>query len=325
MRATPSRTLAGEVGVTEVHARDHGRWCLHCSNILGEAVRRAEQRRGGDRRRTGRFRRRRVGRPQRPRRAGDRLAQRSRGTRRAATGSPRARSPNSSCSASARGSTARIRHRGLRMSGFGADVEIEWPGPSFPPTSSAVPRTELDDRIRVGRRRRRRARCCSASKPLTCTHDSSGRVTSVTLDDGGEVGCTRADRRRRRPLDAGPRARPRVAPGDRLRRRDPRLPRDPAQQRTVDHLAPRTALPRRRGAARLRLDLPARQRRGEHRRRRAGHREATRRRRAAPADVALHRPAPRRVGLRRRTAGRAVGAAADGRRGVRAWPGRTGC
>jgi flavin-dependent dehydrogenase len=42
----------------------------------------------------------------------------------------------------------RIRHRGLRMSGFGADVEVDWPGPSFPPTSSAVPRTELDDRIR---------------------------------------------------------------------------------------------------------------------------------------------------------------------------------
>ena len=35
------------------------------------------------------------------------------------------------------------------MSGFGADVEIEWPGPSFPATSSAVPRTELDDRIRM--------------------------------------------------------------------------------------------------------------------------------------------------------------------------------
>jgi len=29
----------------------------------------------------------------------------------------------------------RIAHRGLRMSGFGADVEVAWPGPSFPPTS----------------------------------------------------------------------------------------------------------------------------------------------------------------------------------------------
>ncbi len=41
-----------------------------------------------------------------------------------------------------------IRHHGLRLSGFGADVEVPWPGPSFPPVSSAVPRTELDDRIR---------------------------------------------------------------------------------------------------------------------------------------------------------------------------------
>ena len=43
----------------------------------------------------------------------------------------------------------RIAHHGLRMSGFGAEVEIPWPGASFPKTSSAVPRTELDDRIRM--------------------------------------------------------------------------------------------------------------------------------------------------------------------------------
>ncbi|MDT0440693.1 FAD-dependent monooxygenase, partial [Streptomyces doudnae] len=43
----------------------------------------------------------------------------------------------------------RIRHHGLRMSGFGADVEVRWPGPSFPSTGSAGPRTELDDRIRA--------------------------------------------------------------------------------------------------------------------------------------------------------------------------------
>ena len=42
----------------------------------------------------------------------------------------------------------RIRHHGLRMAGYGADVEVRWPGKSFPMTSSAVPRTELDDRIR---------------------------------------------------------------------------------------------------------------------------------------------------------------------------------
>jgi geranylgeranyl reductase family protein len=83
----------------------------------------------------------------------------------------------------------RIRHHGLRMSGFGADVEIAWPGPSFPSSSSAVPRTELDDRIRSvaaddG------AKMLLGAKAVGVQHDSSGRVTSVTLDDGAEIGCT---------------------------------------------------------------------------------------------------------------------------------------
>jgi menaquinone-9 beta-reductase len=83
----------------------------------------------------------------------------------------------------------RIRHHGLRMSGFGADVEIAWPGPSFPPTSSAVPRTELDDRIRSvavddG------AKMLLGMKAVGVKHDSSGRVASVTLDDGAEIGCS---------------------------------------------------------------------------------------------------------------------------------------
>jgi geranylgeranyl reductase family protein len=83
----------------------------------------------------------------------------------------------------------RIRHHGLRMSGFGADVEIGWPGPSFPASSSAVPRTELDDRIRSvaaddG------AKMLLGAKAVGVQHDSSGRVTSVTLGDGAEIGCT---------------------------------------------------------------------------------------------------------------------------------------
>jgi menaquinone-9 beta-reductase len=83
----------------------------------------------------------------------------------------------------------RIRHHGLRMSGFGADVEIAWPGPSFPPTSSAVPRTELDDRIRSvavddG------AKMLLGVKAVGVQHDSLGRVASVTLDDGAEIGCS---------------------------------------------------------------------------------------------------------------------------------------
>lgn len=82
----------------------------------------------------------------------------------------------------------RVRHRGLRLSGFGADVEIPWPGPSFPSTSSAVPRTELDDRIRMvavdeG------AKMMLGVKAVDVHHDSSGRVESVALDSGAEIGC----------------------------------------------------------------------------------------------------------------------------------------
>jgi geranylgeranyl reductase family protein len=83
----------------------------------------------------------------------------------------------------------RIRHRGLRMSGFGADVEVDWPGPSFPPTSSAVPRTELDDRIRsVAESDGAEMRL--GTKAVDVTRDGSGRVTAVTLNDGSEVGCS---------------------------------------------------------------------------------------------------------------------------------------
>jgi len=41
----------------------------------------------------------------------------------------------------------RVQHRGLRLLGFGGDVEVEWPGPSFPTVSSAVPRTELEEEL----------------------------------------------------------------------------------------------------------------------------------------------------------------------------------
>ncbi|MDY6999008.1 MAG: geranylgeranyl reductase family protein [Actinomycetota bacterium] len=82
----------------------------------------------------------------------------------------------------------KIAHRGLRMSGFGADVQIDWPGPSFPPTSSAVPRTELDERIRQvadddG------ATMCLGAKAVDAEFDSSGRATAVVLDDGTRLRC----------------------------------------------------------------------------------------------------------------------------------------
>jgi geranylgeranyl reductase family protein len=84
--------------------------------------------------------------------------------------------------------SGRIAHHGLRLAGFGADVEIAWPGRSFPPTSSAVPRTELDDRIRMvaaddG------AKMMLGVKAVAVQHDSTGRVATVRLDSGAEIGC----------------------------------------------------------------------------------------------------------------------------------------
>ncbi len=81
-----------------------------------------------------------------------------------------------------------IRHHGLRLSGFGGDVEVPWPGPSFPGSGSAVPRTELDDRIR------KVAEDAGASmllgvKAVDVDRDASGRVDAVLLADGSRVAC----------------------------------------------------------------------------------------------------------------------------------------
>ncbi|CCG01766.1 geranylgeranyl reductase family protein [Blastococcus saxobsidens] len=43
---------------------------------------------------------------------------------------------------------SRARNRGLRAAGFGREWELPWPGGGFPDHGSAVPRTELDARIR---------------------------------------------------------------------------------------------------------------------------------------------------------------------------------
>ena len=82
----------------------------------------------------------------------------------------------------------RIRHHGLRLSGFGSEVEIPWPGTSFPPVSSAVPRTELDDRVRVVAEQSG-ARMLLGCKSVDVQRDSSGRVSEVVLADGRRVAC----------------------------------------------------------------------------------------------------------------------------------------
>ncbi|WP_414685296.1 menaquinone reductase [Mycobacterium sp.] len=84
-----------------------------------------------------------------------------------------------------------IKHRGLRLTGFGGEVEVDWPGPSFPAYGSAVPRTELDERIRqvavhAG------ASMLMGRKVVGVSDDSRGRVTSLALRNGGgitEVRC----------------------------------------------------------------------------------------------------------------------------------------
>jgi geranylgeranyl reductase family protein len=84
-----------------------------------------------------------------------------------------------------------IKHRGLRVCGFGDSMEVQWPGPSFPSHSSAVPRTELDDRVRQV------AADAGASMLLGCKvvglqHNSSGRVSELAVRRSGgvsRIGC----------------------------------------------------------------------------------------------------------------------------------------
>jgi geranylgeranyl reductase family protein len=83
---------------------------------------------------------------------------------------------------------AHIRHRGLKMSGFGGEVQVPWPGPSFPSTGSAAPRTELDERIRTVAEDSG-ARMLLGAKAVGAQHESSGRVDAVVLADGAKVGC----------------------------------------------------------------------------------------------------------------------------------------
>lgn len=81
-----------------------------------------------------------------------------------------------------------IRHHGLRLSGFGADVEVAWPGPSFPACGSAVPRTELDDRIRKVAEDSGAAMLLGV-KAVDVSRDSRGSVDAVVLADGSRVAC----------------------------------------------------------------------------------------------------------------------------------------
>ncbi|HEY7054755.1 MAG TPA: geranylgeranyl reductase family protein [Mycobacterium sp.] len=82
---------------------------------------------------------------------------------------------------------AHIKHRGLRLYGWGGDVEIDWPGPSFPAYGSAVPRTELDEQVRLAAVDAG-CRMLLGAKVVGAEHDSRGRVTSLTTGSG-QVRC----------------------------------------------------------------------------------------------------------------------------------------
>jgi geranylgeranyl reductase family protein len=83
-------------------------------------------------------------------------------------------------------------NRGLRACGFGQELYLPWPGGSLPGTGSAVPRTELDDRIRAVALQRG-ATAVDGARAVDVERDGA-RVTGVVFTRGRErftVTCER--------------------------------------------------------------------------------------------------------------------------------------
>jgi menaquinone-9 beta-reductase len=84
------------------------------------------------------------------------------------------------------------RNRGLRAAGFGREWQLPWPGGEFPAHGSAVPRTELDARIRE-------VALADGATPLEAARAvdverDGDRVTGVVFEVGDDtvtVGCRR--------------------------------------------------------------------------------------------------------------------------------------
>ncbi|WP_067543050.1 geranylgeranyl reductase family protein [Nocardia crassostreae] len=70
-------------------------------------------------------------------------------------------------------------NRGLRMAGFGREALLPWPGGSFPAYGSAVPRTELDDKLRETAVKSG-ARMVDGAKVVEVARDGD-RVTGVSI------------------------------------------------------------------------------------------------------------------------------------------------
>jgi geranylgeranyl reductase family protein len=84
---------------------------------------------------------------------------------------------------------ARGTNRGLRAHGFGQVLELPWPGGSLPDHGGAVPRTELDARIRDVALKDG-AIPVEGAKAVDVVRESD-RVTGVVFADGTTIGCRR--------------------------------------------------------------------------------------------------------------------------------------
>lgn len=80
-------------------------------------------------------------------------------------------------------------NRGLRASGFGQMLELPWPGGSLPDHGGAVPRLELDARIRDVALKDG-AVPVEGAKAVEVTRDGD-RVTGVVFADGRTISCER--------------------------------------------------------------------------------------------------------------------------------------
>ena len=86
---------------------------------------------------------------------------------------------------------SRAVNHGLRLNGFGHELELPWPGGSLPTVGSAGPRTELDEKIRdtavaAG------ARMIEGARAVDVTRDGD-RVTAVTVQTAAgshSIACT---------------------------------------------------------------------------------------------------------------------------------------
>ncbi|WP_040792713.1 geranylgeranyl reductase family protein [Nocardia paucivorans] len=81
-------------------------------------------------------------------------------------------------------------NHGLRMTGFGREALLPWPGGSFPTYGSAIPRTELDDKLRETAVKSG-AKALDGTKVVAVSRDGD-RVSGVTVRSGDtthEIAC----------------------------------------------------------------------------------------------------------------------------------------